>query len=77
MGRGSNFARGIGEGFLEEVTDLGLFKTLRDEPSTYAGQIVLPGQWEKQRLHETKWLGDEGGIEDESGTDPAFVVSGF
>lgn len=51
MGRGSNFARGIGEGFLEEVTDLALFKTLCDEPSTYAGQSVLPGQWEKQRLH--------------------------
>lgn len=50
MGRGSSFARGIGEGFLEEVTDLALFKTLRDEPSTYARAKCSPRPVRKRKV---------------------------
>lgn len=43
-------------------------------------QAPMQGKVFSQASEKNKgcmWLGDEGGVEDESGTDPAFVLSGF
>lgn len=78
MGRGTNLAWDIGEGFMEEVTLIWVFLRNLIIATHLCKAKYSPRLVRKTEVNETKWVGNEGGVEDdESGADPALVSGRF